>query len=350
MTISVLLPYKENYSPQYAGAVSLFVNDQSRLSDYNKEIIIFGNTESKKFLSKNYVNLEFNKKIFQSTSKIYVQSFLNAQKKINPDLVEIHNRPNYIKLIKKNFVKNLFLFFHNDPLSMSGSKSISERLYLLNNVDKIIFNSKWSQSRFFIGFSNQKSLLDKTSICYQSSSRTKINFKDKKKIISFVGKLNRAKGYDIFGEVIIKILNKHGDWKAKVFGDEPREQFSFNHRNLKISGFKNNQHILNSLKEVSISVVCSRWNEPFGRTSLEAASRGCAVIISNKGGLPETNNSAIVLKNLNNNTLFNAIDNLILDKKKLLKVQKSSYSNFIYTHEYISSIVDELRDNYLIKE
>ena len=40
--------------------------------------------------------------------------------------------------------------------------------------------------------------------------------------------------------------------------------------------------VLNKLKDVSISIVCSRWEEPFGRTSLEAASRGCAVIISNK--------------------------------------------------------------------
>jgi len=53
-----------------------------------------------------------------------------------------------------------------------------------------------------------------------------------------VGKLNKAKGYDLFGQAIIKILNKHPDWKAKVFGDEPREQLSFNHRNLKILGFK----------------------------------------------------------------------------------------------------------------
>jgi hypothetical protein len=27
MKISILLPFKENYSPNYAGAVSLFVND-----------------------------------------------------------------------------------------------------------------------------------------------------------------------------------------------------------------------------------------------------------------------------------------------------------------------------------
>ena len=34
MTISILLPYKENFSPQYAGAVSLFVNDVTKVSVY----------------------------------------------------------------------------------------------------------------------------------------------------------------------------------------------------------------------------------------------------------------------------------------------------------------------------
>ena len=61
------------------------------------------------------------------------------------------------------------------------------------------------------------------------------------------------------------------------------------------------------LQKISISVVCSRWNEPFGRTSLEAASRGSAVIISNKGGLPETSKSAIILKSLDEENLFNEI-------------------------------------------
>ncbi len=347
MTISILLPYKENFSPQYAGAVSLFVNDVTKVSVYKKRIHIFGNTNSKSKLSKNYINLNFDKKIFKSSSKIYVKSFLNYQKKIQPDLIEVHNRPNYIKLIREDFKNKLFLFFHNDPLTMNGSKTIDQRIYLLNNIDKIIFNSKWSQNRFFVGLSNKSTLLDKTSICYQSSSSTKINFTNKKKIISFVGKLNRAKGYDLFGQAITKILNRHPDWKAKVYGDEPREKLSYNHPNLKILGFKDNKQILNSLKEISISVVCSRWEEPFGRTSLEAASRGSAVIISNKGGLPETTNAAIILNKLDSNSLYKIIDKLILNKKKLLQIQKNNYSNFIFTHEYISSIIDKLRDVFL---
>ena len=70
MTIAILLPYRENYSPQYAGAVSLFVNDITKVSSYKDDVVIFGNTVSKKILSKNYVNLELNKRILQSTSKI----------------------------------------------------------------------------------------------------------------------------------------------------------------------------------------------------------------------------------------------------------------------------------------
>jgi glycosyltransferase involved in cell wall biosynthesis len=349
MTISILLPYKENYSYKYAGAVSLFVNDITKESSFKKNILIFGNTNSNQILSKNYINLDLNKKFFQSTSKIYVDTFLKAQKKINPDLIEVHNRPNYIKKIKKNYHNKLFLYFHNDPLSMNGSKSIKERIYLLNNLDQIIFNSKWSQNRFFINLSKHRALINKTSVCFQSSSKTKINFNDKEKIISFVGKLNSAKGYDIFGQAIVKILNKHPDWLATVYGDERREKLNFTHKNLKVLGFKNNEIILKNLEKVSISVVCSRWNEPFGRTSLEAASRGSAVIISNKGGLPETSKAAIVLKQLNHKSLFNCIDKLIKNKQWLLKVQKENYNNFIFTHKYISNIIDKLRNNYISK-
>ena len=48
----------------------------------------------------------------------------------------------------------------------------------------------------------------------------------------------------------------------------------------------------------SISVVPSRWEEPFGRTAMESAAYGCATIISNKGGLPETFNSDLILKRI----------------------------------------------------
>ena len=349
MKISILLPYKENFSVNYAGAVSLFVRDTTNESEFKNSCIILGNMTYKIPLLKNYINLNLTKNFLQSKSNQYVKFFLDYEKKRNSDIIEVHNRPNYIKFIRKSYKNKLVLYFHNDPLTMNGSKNANDRIYLLNNIDKIIFNSKWSQNRFFVNLPNKNLLTQKTSICYQSAPQTKIDFSKKKKIISFIGKLNTAKGYDLFGNTISKVLDKFPDWKAVVIGDEPREKLFFKHKNLKIIGFKNYKYIINILKKVSISVVCSRWNEPFGRTSLEAASRGCAVIISNKGGLPETAVDAIILKTLTVNDLYKSITNLIINKKKLLNIQKKNYQNFKFNHKYITKIIDKIRNQYLQK-
>ena len=50
MKISILLPYKENFSPTYAGAVSIFINDTIKISKFKNETIIYGHTKEKKNL------------------------------------------------------------------------------------------------------------------------------------------------------------------------------------------------------------------------------------------------------------------------------------------------------------
>ena len=76
-------------------------------------------------------------------------------------------------------------------------------------------------------------------------------------MITFVGKLNKAKGYDLFGNVIIKILNKYPKWKSNVYGDEPREKLSYSHKNLNIKGFQEHDKVLKNFEKSSITVACS---------------------------------------------------------------------------------------------
>ena len=344
MKISILLPYKENFSPKYAGAVSLFVSQTVKFSNFKKDIIIYGNTHYKEKLLNNYINLNLKKGILQSNSKSYVDEFIKSELNKKSDIIEVHNRPNYIKQIINKSNSKVTLYFHNDPLNMNGSMTPKERIYLLDNLDAIIFNSNWSRKRFFIGLKvSNKEINIKTHVVHQSSSSVKINFKKKKNIISFVGKLNAAKGYDLFGEAIIRILEKHKKWKAVVFGDEHREKLKFTHQNMKIFGFRKHTDIVKYLEKVSISIICSRWEEPFGRTSLEAASRGCAIIMSNRGGLPETTNHAIKLDNLDSNEIFKKVEFLINNKAKRLTLQKKIYKDFKYTHEFIANKIDNIR-------
>ena len=49
MKIASILPYKENYTQQGAGAVALWISDFMRDSIYKKNTYVFGNTSNKNF-------------------------------------------------------------------------------------------------------------------------------------------------------------------------------------------------------------------------------------------------------------------------------------------------------------
>jgi len=342
MKISILLPYKENFTPDYAGAVSLFLSDTIKLSKYKKNIKVYGNTSFKKKLLSNYTNLHFTKFFFRSSSKTYVKKFLDEEKIKKSNLIEIHNRPEYINYIyKKN--KNIVLYFHNNPLEMRLAKTVSERINIYKKTKKIIFNSNWTLNEFMKGM-NKKYNTNKLEVINQSTSKKIINFKNKKKIILFVGRLNISKGYDLFGEAIIRVLNNYPDWKAVVIGDEPREKHIFKHKNLKNLGFQKNTTVTKWFIKSDISVVCPRKSEPFGRTALEASSAGCAVIIIDKGGLREASPKAMKIKTLTVKNIEKSIKKLIknVSFKKLL--QKRIYKHFYLTNNYISKKIDRYRD------
>ena len=349
MKIAILLPYKENFSPEYPGAVSLFVNETSSISRYKKKIIVFGNTNYKKKYNLRYININLKKNPLISQTKEYVNRFSRIQKKYDISLIEVHNRPSYILQLSKLVPEKIFsLYFHNDPLSMDGSKTIEERKKLLKICYKIIFNSNWSKKRFLEGLENKFINSNKLVVFFQSAKKNKVSIINKKKNwITFVGKLNKAKGYDVFAKTINRILNKYPNWKAKIIGDEKREKIHLKHKNADILGFLPHEKVLKIFKKTSIAIACSRWEEPFGRTSLEASASGCAVIITNKGGLPETVTNAKILNELNVYNLEKVIKSLIDNKSLRKEFQKLSIQNFYLTHEYVTKMIDDYRDNKL---
>ena len=176
MKISILLPYKENFSPTYAGAVSIFINDTIKISKFKKKIIVYGNTNQKKKFNKNYVNLNYNKSLIKSSSKSYILEFIKKEKKINSDIIEFHNRPSYLKYLTNLKYAKKVLYFHNDPLEMNGSKQTNDRIFLLENLDRIIFNSDWSKSRFVKNLPDTYAYSNKLQVIKQSIDKKKNKF------------------------------------------------------------------------------------------------------------------------------------------------------------------------------
>ena len=160
MKISILLPYKENFSPIYPGAVSIFLNAVTKKSKFKKFITVYGNTNFKTKFKIRYKNIPISKKILglgSQTSK-YINNFIKMESRKPSDIIEVHNRPLYIQLLSTGNSKKI-LYFHNDPLSMNGSKSTYERVQLLNICSKIIFNSEWSKNRFLTSSGNKDSII-----------------------------------------------------------------------------------------------------------------------------------------------------------------------------------------------
>jgi len=183
MKISILLPYKENFSPIYAGAVSLFVKDTTKISKFRKQITVYGTTHLKKIFNLKYKNIFLKKNIVQSGSKVYVNNFLKHEKEFPSDIIEIHNRPNYFHLIYNSLNKmKIVLYFHNDPMTMTGSRSVADRKKILDHATKIIFNSHWSRKRFLEGIEGLHINSEKMSVIYQSTSLKKVNLDKKKKL------------------------------------------------------------------------------------------------------------------------------------------------------------------------
>ena len=341
LKIATILPYKENYSFEKASAASLWVSEFYKYSRFKKKNIIFGNTKSNNFLTKNYVNIDLKsiKSKFKSTTNEYCEKLIKKINNNNFDLIEIHNRPLILfKLIKK--INSRFIFyFHNDPLSMKGSKSISERLFILKNATKVIFISEWVKSRFYENI--DKKLSTNTEVIYHSVNKQPKVKKDK--LITYVGKLNHSKGYDIFTDAVIKILDEFSEWKALSIGNEERRSIYLNHKNHKELGFLSHKKTMAMFNKSEIAVVPSRWEEPFGRTALEASSRGCATIISNRGGLTETTDHAVILNRLNHVDLYKNLKKLIKEKKFRKNLQYLGKKNIKHIISKNTKIIDKMR-------
>ncbi len=323
--IAILLPYKEKYNINNAGAASIWIKDYIKHSKLRNETIIYGNQNKYiKPLTSNYKNISLDK-AYLSKNIFYTNELFKEHLKNNFLIIEIHNRPeSLIHLIKKNINSKLIFVFHNNPKDMRGSSSIKERLFIAENTNQIYFVSNWVKEKFFEGLPYK--FKNNCNILYPSIEKPKI-FPKKEKLIIFSGKLNSSKGYDIYGKAVLKILNEFSDWKALAIGNEPREKFNFKHKNYKVLDWIKHQEILDYYSKASISVVPSRWLEPFGRTAMESAAYGCATITSKNGGLPETFKQPIFLKSITSLEIYKEIKKLILNRKIREKTQKFNFNN-----------------------
>lgn len=334
---AIILPYKESFDHKNSGAASIFVKESLVNENINDFIIYGSNCKIAQKYKKNFFYNPDKKKYF--TNYHYIEYFIRKFSKINFQTIEIHNRPEYIYKIKKNFpTSKIIFYFHNNPDTLRGSKTYKEKKFIYNNC-QIIFLSKWIKSRF-----EKKDFLKKSNIViYPGVKRGK--YLKKKKIIFFCGKLNHAKGYDIFLEATKKLKKnkKYSEWKVISAGTENRRSIPFE-KHVKELGQISNKKVYEIYKRSLISIAPSKWQEPLGRLPIEASAHGCIPITSNSGGLPETNQNGFILKNNTSSELYELLIKILSNIKKINKLSFKTYKNFKYTSENFLESISKIRN------
>ena len=204
--IAILLPYKEKYTLKEAAAASIWVKDYLDNSNLKNQTLVFGNLSKKsKPITNNYFNLDISNINFKK-NYFYTRKFLNVHNDFKFDIIEIHNRPeSLVYLIKKKLNCKFIFVYHNNPQDLRFSRTVKERLFIADNCDQIYFVSKWVMRKFFdnLPFSYKNNC----ETLYPATNRLS-KMPKKENIIIFTGKLNKSKGYDIFGRAAINILKK----------------------------------------------------------------------------------------------------------------------------------------------
>lgn len=334
--IATILPPSEHFTPSAAGAIALFVNETSVNSAYSDYITVYGRDDVKQrhFPDIRYHGMKPSMKFLFGRNGGYARALIDHFKKRNTGLIEVHNRVQIFNLLAKALPNvAITMHFHNDPLTIKGAETPKERWDLLSRADAIYCCSDYVRRRFLTGLEAGRT--DHVHTVYYGVEPV---IKAKKEpFIFFVGRLIEEKGALELARAAQLVLPHFPNWKivyaganrpggaknASPYARAVGEALKPLGKQAVFLGHQPHQKVLQLFGRAAIAVVPSVWNEPFGRTAIEALSAGCALVTSGHGGLIEAcGDAGIVVSPITPEGLALALQGLLEDPESLRGVQQ----------------------------
>lgn len=149
----------------------------------------------------------------------------------------------------------------------------------LELVDFFVANSEFLQRKYQDAFPEKKSVVVYPALAIKPTTAP---FPSNIRRVMMVG-TTEAKGFDIYAELACQMpeLEFHAIGDRSLGRGETKM-----HGRVEVHGWYSDP--IPFIDGVDLVIVPSRWEEPFGRISLEALYRHKFVLVSGQGGLPET--------------------------------------------------------------
>jgi UDP-glucose:(glucosyl)LPS alpha-1,2-glucosyltransferase len=294
--VAVVLPPREGFGPGRAGAIGLIAH--RRLITPGFRSIVVGGPQS----GAPYPGVTFQpiRPAFWppgSTNIRFAAAAASWLRRVAPDLVEVHNRPEVALRLARDLPHvPVTLLLNNDPQEMRQARSAAERTIMMADLAMVMTSSDYLRGRFLEGTNAQPESVAVLHNCIDLSAVTQL---PKEPLILFVGRVVAEKGTDVFVAACATALPQLPGWRAEIIGadrfnkDSPVTDFvrgvdaTARTAGVTMAGYLDHPGVLDAMARAAIVVVPSRWPEPFGITALEALACGAALVVSPRGGLPE---------------------------------------------------------------
>jgi glycosyltransferase involved in cell wall biosynthesis len=201
--------------------------------------------------------------------------------------------------------------------------------------------------------------LNKIHVLYNGVERKIKKFPKKKKEVLFVGRLVPEKGVHHYVEAVKSLVHKYPEWtfrligslrlgdkeNSNLFADKITKKFKSIGPQAQFHGFQEQKFVEEKMKNASIIVIPSLWEEPFGLVVAEGMSNGACIIASKVGGIPEIiKDNGILIEKINHKKILSKIDYLIKDNKLRRSYQLKAWKNFELTSKVSSQKLDDFRE------
>ncbi|HET8727891.1 MAG TPA: glycosyltransferase family 4 protein, partial [Alphaproteobacteria bacterium] len=243
------------------------------------------------------------------------------------------------------------------------AKSAEQRSVILARAAAIYCVSDYIRNRFLEGVRGD---VAKVHVLYNGIDRPAAvpESSGKENTLLFVGRIIPEKGALEFVEAVRPVVERHEGWRVIMVGakkpglknetDYERQvmqSFAALGDRGEFKGYQTYDKVVELFRRASIAVVPSLWPEPFGRTAAEALAYGCALVCTDKGGLPEiADGRGLIVKEPTSQALGGAVLRLVEDDALRLEFQKRAAADFPFDIRALTAQQDDIRSAILEHE
>lgn len=354
---------------------------QEEANRYHHSHFEYINSETRKGLA--YYNRKRNKfwRKYHLQLPYYGDPFIRAvvdrikTSGIHYDCIIIENAPIYSIYVKKKLKVPVVQHVHNDEIAPSiyGADKIvrtSDRIWAVSNFIKnrialvpALAKSSCKVTVLYNGIDTER-FSKSISLHEKEELKAKLNIKKTDKILLYVGRIDPHKGVKELLQAFKK-LSGDEDLKLLIVGSsffsmanktayicelEELSQGNGLENKIRFTGYVDYAQVHKYYQLADIAVIPSIWDDPFPLTCLEALAAGCALIVSDSGGMVEAVDKKSAMTVVRNadfvEQLSQNIELLLADTSRQEEMKKAAiqraqlFTAEIYYQNYLKLLSD----------